>query len=229
VAAGAVAERWLALRHAVEIVAWVDQVGDIVAQVDLGGVCRTEVEEHLVRCPDAGAASAMEELIATVGALGDSVGGSVCCVARGVPPGWGEPVFDKLTARLAAAMMSIPASRGFAIGSGFLAATMRGSEHNDPFVVVDGQVRTTTNHSGGIQGGISNGEAIVFRVAFKPVASITMEQKTVDQHGEEVRLTIGGRHDPTVLPRAVPVVEAMCALVLADAALIFREPGRSFR
>ena len=141
-------------------------------------------------------------------------------LSGGVPPGWGEPVFDKLTASLAGAMMSIPATRGFEIGSGFSSTTMRGSSHNDPFVSEGGKIRTKTNHSGGIQGGISNGEDIWFRVAFKPVATIFQPQQTVDSSGKAVELSMKGRHDPCVLPRAVPIVESMCALTLADAALM---------
>lgn len=222
VAAGAVAETLLRELCSVDIVAWVDQVGDVNASVDAETVNRAAVDANDVRCPDSSAAGDMTALIEDVRDDNDTVGGCIRCIARNVPEGWGEPVFDKLTARLGAAMMSIPASRGFEIGEGFGATSMHGSDHNDPFVNVDGAIRAATNHSGGIQGGISNGETIWFRVAFKPIATIFREQRTVDVTGKEVPLTMSGRHDPCVLPRAVPIVEAMCALVLADAALMQR-------
>jgi chorismate synthase len=161
----------------------------------------------------------MVEAIEKARADGDSLGGTIGCVARGVPAGLGEPVFDKLEADLAKAMLSLPASKGFEIGSGFAATRMRGSEHNDAFEIRDGTVRTTTNNSGGVQGGISNGENIVFQVAFKPTSTIARNQKTVTAAGEETTLAARGRHDPCVLPRAVPIVEAMAALVLCDHAL----------
>jgi chorismate synthase len=151
---------------------------------------------------------------------GDSVGGVVTCVCRGVPAGWGEPVFDKLEAVLAAAMLSIPAAKGFEVGSGFAGARMRGSEHNDLFVKKGDKLGTGTNRSGGIQGGISNGEPVIFRVAFKPPATIACPQETVDYDGNPATLEAAGRHDPCVLPRAVPIVEAMAALVLADMSLL---------
>jgi chorismate synthase len=226
VAAGAVAEQLLAAMGGpegpIEIVAWVDSVADVEADVDGASVTREDVDANEVRCPDPAAAAEMEARIRDARRDKDTVGGCVRCVARGVPPGWGEPVFDKLTARLAAAMMSLPASRGFEMGTGFAATRMRGTAHNDPFEVRDGRVRTTTNHSGGVQGGISNGETIAFRVAFKPVATVFQPQDTVDLDGNPVALTMRGRHDPCVLPRAVPIVEAMAALVLADAALLHR-------
>ncbi len=222
VAAGAVAEQLLTALHGIEIVAWVDQVGDIVASVDPSSVAREFVEVNDVRCPDGEAALKMIEHISQVRKDKDSAGGCVRCVARGVPAGLGNPVFDKLTAQLGGSMMSLPAARGFEIGEGFGSVSMRGSTHNDPFVMTDGAVRTATNHSGGIQGGISNGEHIWFRVAFKPVATIFQKQQTVDEAGNSVELTMKGRHDPCVLPRAVPIVEAMTALVLADAALLHR-------
>lgn len=219
VAAGSVAEQLLRHAFGVEIVAWVDQVGDLVADVDASTVTRAAVDANDVRCPNGETAAAMEAAIADVRKAKDTVGGCVRCVVRGAPPGWGDPVFDKLTARLAAAMMSLPASRGFEIGEGFGSVAMNGSVHNDPFVNSDGAIRTATNHSGGIQGGISNGEDIWFRVAFKPVATIFREQQTVDRDGKPTTITMRGRHDPCVLPRAVPIVEAMAALTLADAAL----------
>lgn len=222
VAAGAIAEKILVKLAGVEIVAWVDSVGSVRAEVDHTTLCREDVAQNDVRCPDASAAKQMTDCIRAAKRDGDSIGGCVGCVARNVPAGWGEPVFHKLTAQLAGAMMSIPASRGFEIGAGFSSTLMKGSEHNDPFEKKGDSIGTRTNHSGGIQGGISNGEAIWFRVAFKPVASIFHEQDTVNERGESVQLKLSGRHDPTVLPRAVPIVEAMCALVLADAALVHR-------
>lgn len=222
VAAGAVAEQLLSALYGIEIVAWVDQVGDIVASVDGRVVTRQDVETNDVRCPDSEAAARMIERISEVRREKDSLGGCVRCVARGVPAGFGDPVFEKLTAQLGGGMMSLPAARGFEIGEGFGSVSMHGSTHNDPFVNVDGAIRTATNHSGGIQGGISNGEDIWFRVAFKPVATIFQKQQTVDEDGNSVELTMKGRHDPCVLPRAVPIVEAMTALVIADAALLQR-------
>jgi chorismate synthase len=169
----------------------------------------------------------MMQAIAQAKADGDSLGGIVEGVIRGLPPGLGEPVFDKLEADLAKAMLSLPATKGFEIGSGFAAATMKGSEHNDPFEMRKGRIRTTTNRSGGVQGGISNGENIVFRVAFKPTATIAREQKTVTATKEETTVAARGRHDPCVLPRAVPMVEAMAALVLCDHALRQKALARS--
>ena len=217
VAAGAIARK--VLRHfypGLEIVAYVIGVNEIAATVSSGMVTRAEVEASPVRCPDVGAARKMLEAIEEARSDGDSVGGIIECVLRGVPPGLGEPVFDKLEADLAKAMLSLPASKGFEIGSGFKAAAMKGSEHNDPFEMQAGTVRTTTNHSGGVQGGISNGEDILFRVGFKPTATIAREQKTVTSAGDATTLAAQGRHDPCVLPRAVPIVEAMAALVLCD-------------
>lgn len=219
VAAGALAEDLLARAHGVEIVAWVDQVAEHRAVgIDEASIDRALVDQSPTRCPDPEAAAVIEAAIRDARKQGDTLGGVVRCVVRNVPTGWGEPVFDKLTAELAAAMMSLPASRGFEIGEGFAAVTMRGSTHNDPFYLAEGaQVRTRTNHSGGIQGGISNGEAIRFAVAFKPVATIFKPQQTVTRTGEEIEFTPSkGRHDPCVLPRAVPMVEAMAALVLCD-------------
>ena len=217
VAAGALAELLLRELAQVEIVAWVSQVGDVDAPLpDEASLTRAEVDANDVRCPDAQAAARMFDAIEAARKDRDSVGGVVRCVVRNVPAGLGEPVFDKLTAELAKAMMSLPATRGFEIGEGFAATRMRGSAHNDAFVMDDGRVRTRTNRSGGIQGGISNGEPIRFAVGFKPVATIFKEQDTVTREGEEVKFQAKGRHDPCVLPRAVPMVEAMTALVLAD-------------
>jgi len=216
VAAGAVAQQLLA-GYGVSIVAWVDEVSGIAAAVDDRSVTRAAVDMTDIRCPDAIAATAMIERVEQARKLGDSVGGVVRAVARGVPPGWGEPVFDKLDADLAKAMMSIPAVKGVEVGSGFGGTLLTGSEHNDLFYLrEDGKIGTRTNRSGGIQGGISNGEPITLRIAFKPTATIMQPQDTVDPGGHSAVLAPRGRHDPCVLPRAVPIVEAMFALVLAD-------------
>jgi chorismate synthase len=216
VAAGAVAQQLLAARG-VSIVAWVDEVAGIAAAVDDRAVARAAVDASDVRCPDTAVAPAMIERIEAARKAGDSVGGVVRAVARGVPAGWGEPVFDKLDADLAKAMMSIPAVKGVEIGSGFAGTLLTGSQHNDLFYRRDdATIGTRTNRSGGIQGGISNGEAITLRVAFKPTATIMQPQDTVDPAGNPAILAPKGRHDPCVLPRAVPIVEAMFALVLAD-------------
>jgi chorismate synthase len=219
VAAGAIAKKILRETFGVEVLAYVKQTHRIVADADPQTVTPAQVESNIVRCPDPVAAEKMIRLIERTRRQGDTVGGIVEGVARGVPPGWGEPVFDRLEADLAKAMLSLPAAKGFDIGSGFNCVTMTGREHNDPFRARRGKVYTTTNHSGGIQGGISNGETIYFRVAFKPVATVMHEQKTVDVHYHNTTLRGRGRHDPCVLPRAVPIVEAMTALVLVDHAL----------
>jgi chorismate synthase len=223
VAAGAIARKVIA---GVELVAWVDEVGDIAASVDGDLVSVADVEATPVRCPDPIAAAAMIERIEAARKAGDSLGGVVRAVAHRVAPGLGEPVFDKLDADLAKAMLSIPAVKGFEIGSGFAGTKMTGSTHNDLFYrAPDGRIRTRTNHSGGVQGGISNGEAITLRIAFKPTATIMRPQPTVDRDGNETVLEPRGRHDPCVLPRAVPIVEAMLALVLADHVLRQRARG----
>jgi len=220
VAAGAIAKKILASLYTdFEVVAYVTQIHELAAQIDRSTVKIKDVEKTIVRCPDNSIARKMISLIETVRDEGDSVGGVIECVARGVPPGLGEPVFDKLEADLAKAMLSIPAAKAFEIGSGFGATQMRGSQHNDAFETRAGKIRTTTNNSGGVQGGISNGEDIYFRVAFKPPATIALEQKTVTISKDETDLAARGRHDPCVLPRAVPIVEAMAALVLCDHAL----------
>ncbi len=219
VAAGAVAKKILRQQFGVEILAFVSQVQRIQAAIDLDKITFADIEQNIVRCPDPAAAKEMIALIEKMRNAGDSVGGIVECVARGVPPGWGEPVFDRLEADLAKAMLSLPASKGFEIGSGFAGILLTGTEHNDPFRMREGKVRTPTNRSGGIQGGISNGEPIYFRVAFKPVATVMHEQDTVDVNYQDTTLKGRGRHDPCVLPRAVPIVEAMTALVLVDHAL----------
>jgi chorismate synthase len=216
VAAGAVARSLLATVD-VEVLAWVSSVHRIDAKVDHETVTVEQVESTPTRCPDPEAAREIESAIESARADGDSLGGVVTCVARGVPPGLGEPVFDKLEADLAKAIMSLPATKGFEVGSGFASTQMTGREHNDPFVPgPDGRPRTLTNHSGGIQGGISNGELIVVRAAFKPTATIASEQQTVTRDGTPTTLAARGRHDPCVLPRAVPMVEAAVLLVLAD-------------
>jgi chorismate synthase len=219
VAAGAVAKKILRERHGVEVLAYVKQVQRIVAEVDPERVKFAEIEASIARCPDRGAAEKMIRLIEKMRRAGDTVGGIIEGVARGVPAGWGEPVFDRLEADLAKAMLSLPASKGFDIGSGFGGIVLTGREHNDPFRAKGGKVITTSNRSGGIQGGISNGQTIYFRVAFKPVATVMHEQETVDAHLKNTTLKARGRHDPCVLPRAVPMVEAMTALVLVDHAL----------
>ncbi len=199
-----------------EIVAYVKSVHRIEAAVDVEKVTPAAVEASIVRCPDPEAAPRMIDLIKTMRKEGNSVGGVIECVVRGVPPGLGEPVFDKLEADLAKAMLSLPATKGFEIGSGFAGSQVTGAEHNDLFEMRDGKVATRTNFSGGIQGGISNGENIFFRVAFKPTATILRPQQTVTVSGESTELAARGRHDPCVLPRAVPMVEAMASLVLCD-------------
>jgi len=220
VAAGTVAEKLLRERWGVEIVAWVSSVGEVDAPgIATDRLDRTAVDGSPVRCPDPAAAERMAAAIEEAQVAGDSLGGIVSCVCRGLPAGWGEPVFEKMDAVLAAAMLSIPAAKGFDVGSGFSGTRLRGSASNDRFVMKETGLGTVTNRSGGIQGGISNGEPVLFRVAFKPVATIGSAQETVDYNGNPVTLEAGGRHDPCVLPRAVPVVEAMAALVLADMAL----------
>jgi chorismate synthase len=217
VAAAAIAKKALAqLAPGLEIVAYVKSIHEIEAAVDPETVKFEAVESNIVRCPDAAVAARMIDFIKQVRSEGDSVGGVVECVVRGTPVGLGEPVFDKLEADLAKAVLSLPASKGFEIGSGFAGTRLRGSQHNDLFYMEGARVRTETNRSGGIQGGISNGEPIFFRVAFKPTATIFHAQKTVDTAGQETELQARGRHDPCVLPRAVPMVEAMVALVLCD-------------
>lgn len=219
VAAGAIAKKILRDRWGVSILACVVQVQDVIAHVDPESLRSEDIEANIVRCPDPAVAQSMIARIEEVRAQGNSVGGIILGVARGVPPGWGEPVFDRIEADLAKAMLSLPACKGFDVGSGFGGVLMTGREHNDPFRNIDGRVRTTSNRSGGVQGGITNGETIYFRTAFKPVATIMREQETVDVHYQDTTLTGRGRHDPCVLPRAVPMVEAMTALVLVDHAL----------
>ncbi len=228
VAAGTIAEKVLAQAYGTEIVAWVSSVADIqMPAMDMIPITRLEVDKTLVRCPHRATSDQMIEAIKTAKTDKDSLGGILTCVCRNVPVGLGEPVFDKLEAQLARAMLSIPATKGFEIGSGFGGTRMRGSAHNDSFVQKGDRLGTITNHSGGIQGGISNGEPIYFRVAFKPVATIGQDQHTADFQGKDVVLAAKGRHDPCVVPRAVPIVEAMAALVLVDSAL--RQAARNHR
>ena len=218
VAAGAVAKKILNLAAKVEVRAFVTRVHDIAMPDSEGAAFPTlaEVDATPVRCPHPATAAAMVNRIEDVRSQGDSVGGIIRCRVRGVPPGLGEPVFDRLEAELAKAMLSLPATKGFEVGSGFGGTRLKGSEHNDSYVMKAGGVGTATNRSGGIQGGISNGEEITFNVAFKPTATIMKPQATVDLAGRPAELTGRGRHDPCVLPRAVPIVEAMTALVLVD-------------
>lgn len=216
VAAGAVAKKILFTAGGMEIRAFVTQIHDLIAPALAMFPTLAEVEASPVRCPDVATAALMVERIKQVRSLGDSVGGVIECRVRHAPVGLGEPVFDRLEADLAKAMLSLPATKGFEIGSGFAGTRLKGSQHNDPFVKQSKRVRTATNNSGGVQGGISNGEEIVFRVAFKPTATILQPQKTMDVRGAETELQVRGRHDPCVLPRAVVIVEAMTALVLVD-------------
>lgn len=225
VAAGAVAQKLLRETWGVEVVAWVSQIQELCADVDPLSVQRAEVDANPVRCPDTKVAAEMQTRIEDIRRDRDSVGGIVECVIRGVPPGWGEPTFDRFEALLAHAMLSIPACKGFDSGAGFRSLMMRGSQHNDPFYMDGERVRTRTNNSGGVQGGISNGENITMRAVFKPVATIFKEQHSVTEAGEEITFKAIGRHDPCVLPRAVPIVEAMAALVTADLALMHNSRG----
>jgi len=220
VAAGAVARKLLATRWNVVVVAWVSKVGTLAVECDVEKVTREQVDATPIRCPDLAMAEQMIAAVETARKDGDSLGGVVTCAIRGCPPGWGEPVFDRLEADLAKAVMSLPASKGFEIGTGFAGTDLRGSQHNDEFYMDAEAVRTRTNRSGGVQGGITNGETIYFRVAFKPTATIMREQHTVSVAHEDTTIQGRGRHDPCVLPRAVAMVEAMTTLVLADHALM---------
>lgn len=217
VAAGAIAKKILHLVNGVAVIGYVKRIQEIEATVDANIVTLEQVESNIVRCPDPTCADLMIERIEDIGRQGDSIGGVVECVVRNVPKGLGSPVFDRLEADIAKGVMSLPATKGFEIGSGFAGTLLTGSQHNDEFYTdAAGEIRTRTNRSGGTQGGISNGENIIIRVAFKPTATIRKEQKTVTQTGEATTLAAKGRHDPCVLPRAVPMVEAMVALVLCD-------------
>ena len=216
VAAGAIARKILKEKFNIEIIAYVKKINSIEAEINPDSVSKKEAESGIVRCPDKKAASEMISLIKKTQEDGDSLGGIIECVVRNVPIGLGEPIFDKLEADLAKAVLSINATKGFEIGSGFKGTELYGSQHNDPFYIKGGKIMTKTNNSGGIQGGISNGMPIIFRVAFKPTSTIKKEQSTVDKSKKEIKLEAQGRHDPCVLPRAVPIVEAMAALVLCD-------------
>jgi chorismate synthase len=216
VIAGSIAEKWLKDNYNIEIVAWVDSVGEIKTQYFDHNISREDVDQNIIRCPDPIKAKNMIEYITKLKKEGNSTGGTIRCICRNVPIGLGEPVFDKMEALLAHAMLSIPATKGFEIGSGFSGSKMTGLEHNDPFILKDEKIRTLTNNSGGIQGGISNGENIEFKVAFKPPATISLKQSSVTLNKEEVILEAKGRHDPCVVNRAIPIVESMAALVIID-------------
>ncbi len=220
VAAGAIAKMFLAKQN-ISIHAFVSQIGPVRLPDSWTGNL-DQVEDNPVRCPDPDTASKMEKLVMKIRKEGDTIGGEVSCIINGCPPGLGQPVFGKLQSGLAAAMMGINAAKGFEYGSGFKCIQMKGSQHNDTFVTVDGIVKTKSNYSGGIQGGISNGMPITFQVAFKPVATIMQDQQTIDDAGAATIVTGKGRHDPCVVPRAVPIVEAMAALVIADHVLLMR-------
>lgn len=222
VAAGAVAKKVLRELFGVEVIGWVSKVHTLCATIDPDATTLEQVESNVVRCPDAEVAERMVEKIKQARKDGDSLGGVVEVVARQVPAGWGMPVFDKIDAELAKAMLSIPACKGFEVGSGFAGTDMTGSEHNDSFYMDGDRVRTRSNRSGGVQGGISNGETLIVRAAFKPTATIVRAQDTVTTEGEATELKARGRHDPCVVPRAVPIAEAMMALTLLDHALLQR-------
>jgi len=220
VAAGAIAEKFLLEQYGIEFVAWVNAVGTIAASgIDEDRITRNAVDQTMVRCPSEKDAAQMVTAIQGAKEAKDSLGGIITCICRNVPAGLGEPVFEKMEASLAQAMLSIPATKGFEIGSGFSGTRLTGSIHNDPFIKRKDCLGTLTNNSGGVQGGISNGEPIIFRVAFKPPATIGQAQSTVDFNGNQTTLEAKGRHDPCVVPRAVPIVESMAALVIADMAL----------
>lgn len=221
VVAGAVAKQLLA-KSQITIQAFVSRVGKIGLEKPYTELDLNQTESNIVRCPDAETAEKMIARIEEAGRTHDTVGGVITCVIKGIPAGWGEPVFNKLHADLGFAMLGINAVKGFEYGSGFAGTRLSGSEHNDVFIKTESGVRTKTNHSGGIQGGISNGEDIYFNVAFKPIATLLKEQNTVDKNENEVVINPKGRHDPCVLPRAVPIVESMAAIVLADHYLLHR-------
>lgn len=216
VAAGAIAKKYLKKYFNIEILSYVQQVGSIMCEIADRAITLDKIEANIVRCPDEHIAAHMIQLIEEVKNDGDSIGGIIKCIIRHVPAGLGEPVFDKLPADLAKAMLSINAVKGFEIGSGFHGVSMRGSEHNDPFILENGTIKMQKNDAGGTLGGISTGEDIYFRVAFKPVATISKKQNTVNVQHNVVELAATGRHDPCVLPRAVPIVDAMAALVIMD-------------
>ncbi len=219
VAAGAIAKKILKMKYDLEIIGYVKSIKDITAKVNTDTVTLNDVEKNIVRCPDNKTATTMINKIKEVRKQGDSLGGTVELVCRNVPVGLGSPVFDKLEADLAKALLSLPACKGFEVGSGFNGTKLMGSEHNDEFYMNNDVVRTKTNNSGGIQGGITNGENIILRAAFKPTGTIIKSQQTVTNDGQEIEFKGRGRHDPCVLPRAVPIVESMVAIVLLDHAL----------
>ncbi|MFB6340408.1 chorismate synthase [Saccharicrinis sp. FJH62] len=219
VVAGAIAKQALKA-HGIQVTAFTSSVGDLHMEKPYTELDLSTIEDNIIRCPDQKIAEKMIDLVDQVRKEGDTIGGVITGVVQGLPVGLGEPVFDKLHAELGKAMLSINAVKGFEYGSGFAGTQLRGSQHNDPFEIRDGKVRTTKNHSGGIQGGISNGEDVYFRVAFKPVATVLRDQNTVDSEGKETVLKAKGRHDPCVLPRAVPIVESMAAMVMLDMMLI---------
>ena len=219
VVGGAIAKQVLA-HYGISIQAFVKSVGDIVLEIPYSELDLSKTDENIVRCPHADTAERMITRIEEIRKQGDTIGGVIACVVKNCPIGLGEPAFDKLHAELGKAMLSINAAKGFEYGSGFEGTRLKGSEHNDPFRIENGKTITTSNHSGGVQGGISNGADIYFNTAFKPVATIMQEQETVNEAGEETTISGRGRHDPCVLPRAVPIVEAMTALVIADYLLI---------
>ena len=227
VAAGAVAKKILSYDH-INIRAYVERIHDIQAPLIEELPTLKQVESTPTRCPHSETAELMEKRILEAKKAGDSVGGSILCRVTGLPVGWGAPVFDRLEADLAKAMLSLPATKGFEVGSGFDGTYLKGSEHNDLYESRDGKVSTSSNRSGGVQGGISNGEELYFRIAFKPTATVLQKQKTVDSHGNETELMGRGRHDPCVLPRAVPIVEAMTSLVLIDHRMFHTAQCQSF-
>lgn len=216
VAAGAIAKKYLQQHLNIQIFSYVEQVGNIRTDIDYKNVTPDDIEKNIIRCPDQRCANEMIKLIELVKSEGDSIGGVIKGVIKNAPVGLGEPVFDKLSADLGKAMLSINAVKGFEMGSGFDGVSMRGSQHNDAFVMENNQLKIKTNYAGGTLGGISTGEDIYFRVAFKPVSTISKEQQTVNLKNEAVSLQAAGRHDPCVLPRAVPIVDAMSALVIMD-------------
>jgi chorismate synthase len=216
VAAGAIAKKYLSQYLKIEIISYVEQVGDIATTIDHRTVTATEVEKNMIRCPDSAVAQRMIELIESVKRDNDSIGGVIKGIIRAIPPGLGEPVFDKISADLGKAMLSINAVKGFEIGSGFSGASLRGSAHNDALSMENGEIVFASNHAGGVLGGISTGQDIYFRVAFKPTATIGQLQQTVSTDDQPAVIAAAGRHDPCVLPRAVPIVDAMSALVVMD-------------
>jgi chorismate synthase len=216
VAAGAIAKKYLQEKLGIRILSFVTQVGDIKSNIDINSVTEDQIESNIIRCPDSKVAPEMIDLVEKMRDSGDSIGGVITGVIKNVPAGLGEPVFDKLSAELGKAMLSINAVKGFEIGSGFAGVEKPGSQHNDEFIISDGKVKTKTNNAGGVLGGISTGDTIYFRVAFKSVSTISKKQNTVNKNLEEIELEASGRHDPCVLPRAVPIVDAMSALTIMD-------------